>query len=182
VRIGRRLDLAPGRYRLQLGVRDETSGAVGTLLTDVDVPNLFGPPLAMSGLLVVSAAATRMPTVEPDPALSALLPGAHTARRAFPSNDTLAVYAEIYDNDLAAPHKVRVATTVRTIDGGEVFSARAEHASDELKGEGVKSGGFGHRVTIPAGDLGVGRFILRVEAVRSTDQLKVVREVPFEIR
>ena len=182
VRIVRRLDLAPGRYRLQLAVRDETSGAIGTLFDDVEVPNLFEPPLALSGLLVVSAAATRMPTVEPDAALGALLPGPHTARRVFPDNDTLAVYAEIYDNDLTTPHMVRVATTVRTAEGREVFSARAEHASGELKGEGIRSGGFAHRVTVPASELGVGRFVLRVEAVRSTDQLKVVRDVPFEIR
>jgi VWFA-related protein len=68
IRITRRLDLPPGHYRVQIGARDTTSGAVGTVFADLDVPDLSAPPLALSGVVLVSAAATRIPTVEPDPA------------------------------------------------------------------------------------------------------------------
>ncbi len=184
VRITRRLELRPGRYRLHLGVRDRTGGALGTLLTDLDVPDFSTPPLAVSGVVLVSAAATRMPTVESDRALTALLPGDQTARREFPANDTLALFAEVYVNDLTRPHTVRVTTSVRSEDGAEVFAARAEHDSAELAKAGGddRSAGFGHRVTIPAERLGPGRYVLRVQAQRSIDDAPVMREVPFRIR
>lgn len=185
VRITRRLELRPGRYRLHVGLRDKTSGALGTLLTDLDVPDFTSPPLAVSGIALVSAAATRMPTVGSDRALTALLPGDQTARREFPQNDTLAVFAEIYDNDLSRPHVVTVASSVRNQDGAEVFAARAEHGSAELAaaaGGSSRSGGFGHRITIPAARLGAGRFVLRIQAQRSIDAVPVIREVPFYIR
>jgi VWFA-related protein len=185
IRITRRLDLRPGRYRIQIGVRDTASGAVGTLFGDLDVPDFRTTPLGLSGVLLVSAAATRMPTVEPDPALAALLPGAHTARREFPLHDTLAVFAEVYDNDLATPHRVAARTTILAEDGTVVFSATDEHASEELVPAGGPkgSGGWGHRVTIPAATLGTGRFILRVEAVKLTGgDASVMREVAFTIR
>lgn len=185
VRITRRLDLRPGRYRLHLGLRDSTSGTVGTLLTDLDVPDFAASPLSVSGVVLVSAAATRMPTVEPDRALTTLLPGDQTARRVFPAHDTLALFAEIYVNALNPPHVVRVRSTIRTIGGAEVFSAQAEHTSAELaqSAPDAKQGaGFGHRVTIPAGRLGPGDYILRVQAQRSTDDTSVVRELPFRIR
>jgi VWFA-related protein len=184
VRIIRRFELRPGRYRVQVGVRDRTGGALGTVFTDVDVPDFFATPLAMSGVVLVSAAATRMPTVESDRALAALLPGDHTARRDFPANDTLVIFAEIYDNELARPHVVRVTSTVRREDGTEVFSARAEHTSEELSkaAGGTRPGGFGHRVTVPAPTLGPGRYVLRVQAQRSIDEQPVRREVPFIVR
>jgi VWFA-related protein len=185
VRITRRLELRPGRYRLHLGLRDATSGAIGTLLTDLDVPDFTSPALAISGIALVSAAATRTPTVESDRALTALLPGDQTARREFPQNDTLAVFAEIYDNDLSRPHLVTVTSSVRDENSVEVFAARAEHTSAELAmsaGGTNQPGGFGHRVTIPAARLGTGRFVLRVLAQRSIDDAPVLREVPFRIR
>lgn len=184
VRITRRLELRPGRYRLHLGVRDRTGGALGTLLTDLDVPDFSAPPLALSGIVLVSAAATRIPTVESDRALTALLPGDQTARREFPANDTLALFAEVYVNDLTRPHTVRVTTSLRNEDDAEVFAARAEHDSGELikAAGGGKSAGFGHRVTLPAGRLGPGRYVLRVQAQRSIDDAPVMREVPFRIQ
>jgi VWFA-related protein len=187
IRITRRLGLRPGRYRLQYGVRDKTGGVVGTVFSDLDVPDFGNPPLALSGIVLVSAAATRMPTAEADPVLSALLPGAHTARREFPVNDTLAVFAEVYDNDLATPHRVAATTTILAEDRTVVFSVTEERASDESGRAGVgaakDAAGWGHRVTIPAARLGTGRFTLRVEAMKvSDDDSRVTRELEFIIR
>ena len=187
IRITRRLELRPGRYRLQVGLRDETSGAAGSAFHDVDVPDLFKPPIEMSGILLVSAAATRIPTAEPDRALAALLPGAHTTRRHFPVNDTLALYAEVYDNDLSSPHQVRVTTSVRDAKGREVFTTSAAHDSAELAagpgGARQKTGGFGHRVTLPAAKLGPGHYVATVAAVRlGSSERSVSRQLTFTVR
>ena len=52
VRISRRLELPPGRYQLRVGVRDGGSGATGSVLYDLDVPDFSKEPLSMSGLLL----------------------------------------------------------------------------------------------------------------------------------
>ena len=60
-------------------------------------------PLALSGLLVTSVSAQQTPTAEPDATVAKQLPGAATSRRDFPVGDTLAVYAEVYDNSARKP-------------------------------------------------------------------------------
>jgi VWFA-related protein len=185
IRITRRLDLLPGRYRLQFGVRDKTGGAVGTVFSDLDVPDFTRGPLGLSGLLLVSAAATRTPTAEPDPRLAARLPGPHTARREFPVNDTLAVFAEVYGAGLAPSQRPAARTTVLAEDGRVVYVA--EQVGGELipAGEGgaPAAGRWEHHVTIPAAKLGTGRFTLRVEALtRPGAASTVVRELPITIR
>jgi VWFA-related protein len=188
VRITRRLELPPGRYRLQVGVRDKTSGAVGTVLTDLDVPNLFEPALAMSGLTLVSAAATRITTAYPDPDLTKVLPGPHTSTREFPTNDTLAVFAEIYDTELGTPHRVTTKTTVTAEDGTLVSSTDDERRSEEFepngRGERAASGTWRHTATIPVPAFGPGRYVLRVEAeiMPSGTAPTVVRELEFRVR
>ena len=59
VRISRRLELPPGRYQLRVGARDGGSGATGSVLYDLDVPDFSKEPLSMSGLLLASASARR---------------------------------------------------------------------------------------------------------------------------
>jgi hypothetical protein len=171
-----------------VGVRDKTSGAVGTVLTDLDVPNLFEPALAMSGLTLVSAAATRITTAYPDPDLTKVLPGPHTSTREFPTNDTLAVFAEIYDTELGTPHRVTTKTTVTAEDGTLVSSTDDERRSEEFepngRGERAASGTWRHTATIPVPAFGPGRYVLRVEAeiMPSGTAPTVVRELEFRVR
>lgn len=184
VRITRRLDLRPGRYRVQVGVRDKTSGLLGTQFMDLDVPDLVKPALAMSGIVLVSAAATRAPTIAADAALATILPGAPTARRAFPPNDTLAVYTEIYDNDLAKAHRFVVKTTVRDAGGAEAFSATSEYASQDVSAaaRAKKRGAIRHLATVPVSALSSGHHILQIEATPLPGEgHTVMRQVPFTI-
>ena len=187
VRILRRLDLKPGSYRLQIGVRDKTGGAVGTAFTDVDIPDFSKPRLGLSGLAVVSAAATRIPTVEPDPILAPLLPGAHTARRMFPVNDTLAVFAEVYENDVTESRRVQATTSILAEDGRVVYRAVEERGNEEMpptgKGGASTARAWGHTVTIPVSELGTGQFLLRVQVAHLLPGAEpVTRELAFTVR
>lgn len=188
VRITRRLELPPGRYRVQVGVRDKTSEAVGTVLTDLDVPNLFEPALAISGLALTSAGASRIITAYPDPELTKVLPGPPTGIRAFSANDTLAVFAEIYDNNPGEPHRVATKTTVTAEDGTLAFSAADERRSDDSepgdRGDRATSGTWGHTARIPLEGFAPGRYVLRVEAQSLPAEAvpPVVRELEFRVR
>jgi VWFA-related protein len=180
VRIARRLELPPGRYQLRVGARDGGSGATGSVLYDLDVPDFSKDALSMSGLLLSSAFASRVPSVNPDPDLKAVLPAQPSTLREFPRNDTLALFTEIYDNQTKAPHRVAIKTTIIADDGKVVHTAEDERKSEELQGG---KGGYGYTTTIETKMLAPGRYVLRVEGTTLlTGGGAAKREIEFRIR
>jgi VWFA-related protein len=176
----RRIEVPPGRYQLRVGAREGNGGAIGSLAMDLDVPDFSKEPLAMSGIVLASAWASRIPTANPDPELKDVLPSPPTAHREFPPNDTLAIFADVYDNQGSPSHRVAIAATVTGDDGKVVFTASDERRSDELEG---KAGGYGYSATIPLANIPRGRYVLRVEA-RSTLSKGATssRELEFRVR
>jgi VWFA-related protein len=180
LRVLRRLELEPGRYNLRIGARESGSGAVGTVLLDLDVPDFSKGGLVMSGLVVTSAAASAVPTAKADEILKGVLPASPTAWREFPRNDLIALFTEIYDNQTRTPHRVAVTTTVLSDEGVAVFKATEERRSEEL---GSAGGGYGHTAKIPLKGLAPGRYVLRVEAqTLLSNGPTAVREVEFRVR
>ena len=181
VRILRRLEVPPGRYQLRIGVRDAGSGAVGSVLHDLDVPDFSKAPLSMSGLLLTSASSSHIPTANQDAELKAVMPAAPSAHREFPVDDVLSLFTEVYDNQTKVAHRVSIKSSVLSDTGTVVFNNETERKSEELKG--AKGGGYGHTVTIPLKGLAPGRYVLRVEArTLLADGGTAMREVEFRIR
>jgi hypothetical protein len=179
-RLMRRLTLPPGRYQIRVAVREANGGAIGTLSYDLDVPDFSKSPLQMSGIALASAWAINIPTANPDPGLKDVLPGAPTAIREFPRNDTLALFAEIYDNQTAAPHRVAISTKVLADDGRVMFTAEDERSSSDLQG---KKGGYGYTLNLPLSELAPGRYVLRVEArTLLSNGGTAARELEFRVR
>ena len=108
----------------------------------------------MSGLLLTSVAAQQTPTADPDPLVSKQLPGAATSRRSFPVGDTLAVYAEVYDNNPSRqPRQIDVAVRLIAAQGNDVFTAndsmstnpgRPARALEHLRAVQARRSGPGH--------------------------------------
>jgi VWFA-related protein len=180
VRITRRLEVPPGRYQLRIGLRETGGGAVGSVLYDLDAPDFSKAPLSMSGVLLTSASATRVPTANQDSEFKDVMPGPPVAQREFPRGDVIALFAEVYDNMLRTPHRVAIKSMVLADNGTVVIQRESERKSEELKGA---SGGFGHTATIETKELAPGRYVLRVEArVLLSDGPTVSRDVEFRIR
>jgi hypothetical protein len=180
VRFSRRLQLPPGRYQIHVAARETSTGALGTVRQDLDVPDFGKGPIQMSGIALFSDFATRMPTANPDPALKDVLPGPATAVRAFPRSDTLALFAEVYDNQAGSAHRVAIKTSVLADDGSVVFTAGDERNSSELQG---KKGGFGYTATIPLSRFAPGRYVLRVEAqAQVSNGGSAMRELELRVR
>ncbi len=178
LRLVTELELPPGHYQLRLAAHDPAANRSGSVFWDLDVPDFTKPPIAMGHLVLTSASAGRTPTSLDAPSLKDLLPGPPTASREFALEDTLAVFAEVYDNETSRPHTVDLSATIRTDDGTQVFVTREERESP--------SGGSGQHVyaylaRIPLQDLAAGRFVLTVEA-RSRLGDKATREIQFTIR
>ena len=70
---------------------------------DLEVPDFRKEKLMMGGLLLTAASVQQTPSIQPDPVVAKLLPGAATSRREFPKGDVLALYTEIYDNIVRTP-------------------------------------------------------------------------------
>ncbi len=180
VRVSTRLQVPPGRYQLRVAARESATGRVGSVNYDLDVPDFTKEPIALSGVVIASASGQRISTAKPDEELKGALPGPPVAERTFPRGDDLAVFAEVYDNDVKAPHVVDITTTVVSEDGRNVFKSAEERASSELQG---KPGGFGHQARISLKDFAPGTYLLTVEAKsRASNKPPVGRTVQFKVQ
>jgi len=166
LRLNPRINLQPGRYQVRIGVRETGGGDVGTVFYDLDIPDFTKNDLSISGMLLTAATAQLVPTPQPDQVVTKeMLPLPATSRRDFVQGDTLALFAEVYDNmSPSKPHKVDITTKLVAEDGREVFKADESRDSSELKAT-QKGGGFGHTAQIPLKDVNPGRYLLTVEAI-----------------
>ena len=179
-RVIRRLTIPPGRYQIRIGAKEVNGGGVGTVTQALDVPDFSKSPLQLSGIAMTSVSAGRMLTANPDEQLKAVLPAPPTAIRDFPRNDTLALFAEVYDNQSSAPHRVAITSSILAEDGRVMFTASDERSSDELQG---KKGGYGYTREIPLGQFAPGRYVLRVEARTTLANGETAsREVELRVR
>jgi VWFA-related protein len=180
VRMATRLHLPPGRYQIRVAAKEGGTGRVGTVNYDIDVPDFTQDPLMMSGIALTAASGVRTSTVKPDEELKAALPAPPVAGREFPKGDELALFAEVYDNDVKTPHTVDITSTVVAEDGKTVFTAHEERQSSDLQG---KPGGYGHTARFSTADFAPGTYVLTVEAKsRAGKGPTTSRSVQFRIR
>ena len=127
----KRIDLPPGRYRLQVAASDPVRSVAGSVISDLEVPDFEKATFAMSGLLVTSRSGDVL-TAYADEQIKDVLPTPPIASRTFPQDDEIAAFAEIY-GDNVSPHQVDIVTTVRSATGAAVFEETEERASSELQ-------------------------------------------------
>jgi VWFA-related protein len=179
LRMLNRLDLPPGKYQLRIAAHDSSGGNVGSVQYDLEVPDYAKAPFAMSGLVLTSGAGAVFPTVKADEQLKPMLPGPPIAMRAFPQNDEIALFAEVYDNSGSTPHKVDIVTTVTTDEGKVLYKTDETRDSSDLGG---KRGGYGYATRVPLKDLATGSYVLKVEAKSRLGQTPpVARELQFTV-
>ena len=101
--------------------------------------------------------------------------------RDFPKGDEMALFAEVYDNDVKTPHTVDITSTVVAEDGKTVFTAHEERQSSDLQG---KPGGYGHTARFSTTDFAPGTYVLTVEARSRAGKTPATtsRSVQFRIR
>jgi VWFA-related protein len=179
LRMLNRLDLPPGKYQLRVAAHDSSGGNVGSVQYDLTVPDFQKAPFSLSGLVLTSGMGSALPTVRPDEQLKPVLPGPPISLRSFPQNDEVSLFAEVYDNEGAKPHKVDIVTTVTTDEGRVLFKTDETRDSSDLGGA---RGGYGYTTKIPMKDLAPGRYVLKVEAkTRLANAPGVAREVQITV-
>jgi hypothetical protein len=172
------LDLPPGRYQLRVAAREANNGGVGSVFTDLEVPDFSSESFSMSGVLLSSSGAAMTPTPRMEESLKTLLPMPPTTTRGFATVESIFGYVDVYDS-LQPAHGVDVTTTVTRVDGTKVFTNTEERKSSEFGN--VKGGGYGVQFEIPLKDFAPGLYVLRVQAKPRLDKPAVFRELTFAV-
>jgi hypothetical protein len=162
IRLNSRAPMTPGRYQLRVGARDPVTGKVGTVFTDLTVPDFAARPLMMSGVLLSSAESQAVLTPQRDAVTEKLLGAPATTQREFRQSDTLSWLTEIYDSSQTRIAKqIDVSARLLSEHGREAFAARDVIANGEGSARWTS---FGYTGRIPLKDIAPGRYLLRIEA------------------
>ena len=168
----------PGRYQLRVAASLKNATRRGSVFADLVVPDFFDDPLVWSGVVLSSASAAAVPT-RPAGNARDLVPLMPAATRTFPVDDTLALYAEAYDNNTRGTHVVDLTASIRDATGKVVFTSTEQRSSAELRGG---RGGYGLRVDMPLDGLPPGQYVLTLTAKsRAGADAAATREIAFAI-
>ena len=182
VRVLSAVDMPPGRYQIRVAAHEEGAGLTGSVVYDLEVPDFFKAPFTMSSVALTAASAQTVVSVGSEGMIAPLVAGPTTATRDFSQADTLALFAEVYENAPGAPsHTVDLATTVRSADGRVMFEAKETRSSTELQ---AGRGGYGYTPQIPLKDFAPGTYLIHVEAKSRAgkDAVGVGRDIEIRVR
>jgi VWFA-related protein len=170
-------DLPEGRY--QLRVAAGSAARAGSVVYDLEVPDFTKTPLILSGVSLTSSAAAETVTRQlGGDLLSNVLPHPPTASRTFAPDETLALYAEVYENvRTTATHPILVTTELRGDDGRVVRTVSEQRSSTDPR---LKSGGYAFAPRVSLEDVPPGRYLLHIEA-RSLGAKPVARDIPLRV-
>lgn len=112
-----------------------------------------------------------------------VLPAPPTTTREFGPEETLALYAEVYDNNRAAdkdaPYAIRLTATLRDPNGSIVREVSDERSSRAPR---RPSGGHGFTLHVPLAGAAAGQHLLQLEARSDRDPSRVVtRRIPIRL-
>ena len=171
-------DLKPGHYQIR-GAAANGPEKQGSVWYDVEIPDFSKNALAMSDVVLASQVAMLRPTLRPDVLLADGLPGPPTTLREFPEGGTVAIYAEVYDNQLDRPHDIE-ASVVVTNQRGEIAFRTVETRTDRQLAE--SHGVFRVKAGIPLVNIGPGSYTLTVDARQTVNRaVSAGRAVPFQV-
>jgi uncharacterized protein (TIGR03435 family) len=155
VRLLGRVQVPRGQYQIRV-VAHQVDGITASAATDVEVPDYTDQPLSVSEFVVASSHGPRLATLEEDAVLRAALLDQPTPARRFARDETLALFAEIYDGHWIVSQEVGATMTVATENGRVVFRR------EQVLTSGNK-GRFYLKGTLPLGGFGPGDYQLLVE-------------------
>jgi len=179
-RLVNQLSLPPGRYQIRIAAATR-GGRTGSVIYDLEIPDFTKEKFVMSGVALTSRAAAEAPTVKPKDPLADYLPGPLTTMREFSRDDTIALFAEFYENNLGgAAHKLEFKAELRAEGGRVVREVTEERSSTDLQG---RSGGYGFAARLPLDEVEPGLYVLHVEGQpRIGDLPAVSRDIQIRVR
>jgi len=176
LRVIAQVPLPEGRYQL----RTSAGGAIlaGSVVYDLTVPN-FRDDFAMSGVALTSTQARQTYTVSPHARLDVDFPGPPTTAREFTRDDTLTIFAELYENR-HKPHIVRFSAELRNESGVVLVTRQGERTATTKP---KKASVYQFVEDLVLADVPAGTYVLHVEGRSSLDKEgNVTHDVPLVVR
>jgi VWFA-related protein len=179
-RLVNQMSLPPGRYQMRVAATSST-GRSGSVLYDLEVPDFSKEKFLMSGVALTSRAAAEAPTVKPKDPLADYLPGPPTTMREFGRDDTVALFAEFYENMPGSQaHMLEFKAELRAEGGRVVQSVTDQRSSTDLQGG---SGGYGFSARLPLDEAEPGLYVIHVEGQARIGDLPIVsRDIQIRVR
>ena len=173
IRVVSTLTLPPDRYQLRVGAGNpKAESRLGSVIYDLDVPDFDKGPLALSTVVLMTAA-DRAVTASPK-ALTGVLPMAPTPKREFPSGTPMLLYAEAYLNaNRREPRSVELKVELRDAQQRVLLGITDQRTRND-------KGTVAFSVAMPPLDVPAGSYTLHVEA--SSAATVVSRDIPIRVR
>ena len=167
------LKLKPGRYNIRYSAQSSSLDRIGSVYTDVIVPDFARQRLSMSGMILTGEP---MPIAAPPDAFAALVPVVPTTRRAFEARDRVRAFMRVYQQR-AFLDTVRV--TVRITDAADRVAAETAGTIAVSRFDEHTAADFIHE--LPIASLAPGNYVLSIE-MRRDARTAVRRDVRFTRR
>ena len=165
-----------GRYQIRASAGE--AALAGSVIYDVEVP-VFRKDLAMSGVALTSKQARQTFTVSPHTKMDADLPWAPTTAREFTQEDTVSLFAEVYENRKKA-HTISFTLELKDEKGMLVGTQTIERKSAEKPKEASV---YTFSPSLTLAEVPPGRYALHMVVRSSIDPKKsLTRDIPITVR
>ena len=155
-------------------------GKAGSVTYDLEIPNFTKDALVLSGIALTSSTADETVTIWPSAKpLDGTLPAPFTAAREFNTDETVTLYAEVYENANRGPHTVDFKVDLRDAAGRVVSRYSTQRASTGA----TKADRHGFVAPIRLANADPGPHVLRIEAMTNPGaKHTVTKEIPIRVR
>ena len=168
------LKLKPGRYNIRYSAQSAGLQRIGSVYTDVIVPDFARERLAMSGVLL---SGEPMPIAAPPDAFKGIVPVIPTTRREFEKQDRVRAFVRVYQGPRASSSTVRM--TARIVDAADRVAAETADTLAASRFTPHNAADFTYE--LPTASLQPGNYVLTLEA-RLDKRTTVRRDVRFTVR
>jgi VWFA-related protein len=167
----RHVALAPGRYQFRFNVQSTWMNQSGTVYADVEVPDPYRSPLALSGVMIGTGPAAPVREGGLD------LPLTPTTARDFSSGETMTAFLRVTQGTDGPPASVQVTTEVLDAADTSQFTANTPLPAEQFSA--TRSADL--QVEIPVARLRSGPYLLSMTATLPGGR-KVRRDLVFRMR
>jgi VWFA-related protein len=177
IRMVTEMALEPGRYQLRIAGGRQV-GRAGSVTYDLDIPDYTKDAFIMSGVSLTSSTASDTFTIAPAAKpLSGVFSTPLTAAREFWPDETVTVYAELYENGKRAAHTIDFKVDLRD-DSGRVVGT---FSSQKASAAGPSTYAF--LAPIPLNDVAPGAYVLHVAATADIgSKATVTKDIRIRVR
>jgi hypothetical protein len=168
-----RLDLKPGRYQLRVSAKARSTDTLGSVYTDLVVPDFRKQALSLSGIALSATPALRS---APADALRGLLTATPTAQRKFLRSQHVNAFLRVYQGRSRTIGATGVRATITDASGKEASSTVTTLAPAQFVQRAAD-----YTFAVPLASLPEGEYLLTLTAT-ATDAPAAVTHARFAVK